>query len=245
MLSADFSQGPPVPPGQHRLTVTNPEGQSTTWEGVVTVMPAPEITSVTPDWIALGDSVDLVFYGRNFREGTHVRLSEERIGEATWVSSERLKIRLKTNPRLAGKACDVFFKLRDGPEVKVGTSLVRVSSSCLVFMVATVLLDEASANVVREFRDSLEWKLRRPLGQLRIPGRTRNYNISPPPVFEVLLPAQITVERGELISSAWARPFHQGSRIWFHINGQELSGLVLSEPFAVFSEDYFENKRMQ
>lgn len=275
-LSADFSKGPPLPPGQHRLTVTNAGGQSATWEEMVTVVPAPEITSVAPEWIVLGDTVDLLLYGKHFREGSILWLSEELIGEATRVSPNCLKIRLKTNPKMAGRACDVFLEPRDGPRTKVGGSIVYISAVCPAFMVATILLDEESARTMWEFRDSLEWKLRRPLSpelQQKFSGERRqdrrelrqkhssklrrNYNLGLPPVLigdreyileflpiiDVLLPAQITREEGALITSALARPLSQGKRIWFKINGQELSGILISKPFAVFSDDYFENKR--
>ncbi len=244
-LSADFSKGPPLPLGQQRLTVTNAGGQSATWEEAVTVAPAPEITSVAPDRIVLGDTVDLVLYGKHFLNGTTVWLNEERIGEATLVSPECLKIQLKTTPKIAGRAADVSFELQDAPKIRIGEGLVYISSGFQAFMVATVLLDEPSARAMQEFQDSLEWKLRRPLGQVRAAGVHRNYNMGPYPIAEVLLPAQITMEEGKLVSSVWARPLHQGARIWFKINGQEHSGIVISKPFAVFSDDYFENKRIK
>lgn len=246
LLSADFSKGPPLPLGPHRLTVTNPGGQSVTWEEAVTVAPPPEVTSAAPDWIVLGDVVDLVLHGKHFREGTTLWVLEERIGETTRVSPNCLKIRLKTNPKMKGGAADVFFELRDGPKTRVGERLINVSPSCPVFMVATFLLDEESAHTMPEFRNSLEWKLRPPLlGRARVPGMRKKDKVDSYPIVEVLLPAQIAREGGELVSSALERPLKEGKHIRFKIKGQELSGVLIAKPFAVFSDDYFENKRSE
>jgi hypothetical protein len=266
------------------LTVTNAGGQSAAWEEVVTVVPPPEVASVAPDRIVLGDTVELVLYGKHFQKGSVVWLGKgelESIGEATWVSPTCLKIRLKTTPKMSGRGNDVILELPDGPKTKAGETLVYINSWQQVFMVATVLLDEESAHAMREFRDSLEWKLRPPPSQelrrnygLKLRRNYRglrrnyglklrrnynldlhpNYNREVPwnynldhlyPIIDVLLPAKATREEGALVSSNSERPLSKGMHVWFKINGQGLSGTVISKPFAVFSDDYFENKRVK
>lgn len=162
MLIADFSQGAPLPIGSHAVTVTNAGGQSFTWEGLVTVVPAPEVTGVAPDRVLLGDAVDLAFYGKNFRDGTTVWMGEEPIGQATLVSPDCLKIHLRAdNSKFQGTS--ISFEPPDGPKTWVGKGIVSIVVSHPALMVASVLLDEQSARIVSELRASPEWRGRRPL----------------------------------------------------------------------------------
>lgn len=240
---------PPLPLGEYPVTVTNAGGQSVTWERGVTVVPVPEVHSVTPNRTVLGDTVDLSLYGRNLRKGTLVWFDEKhRVGEATWISPECLKVRVKTDYTMAGRASDVILDLPNGPKIKVLEDAVYINNAYEVFMVVAVLLDDQSTRAIREFEGSLEWKLKRPLGDPRFPGPRRNFNVrplpNPNPVIEVLLPAVTRMVDGkfETLDVRW-RALSKGKGVWFTLYGQELAGIVVEEPYAVFSDDYFSDKR--
>ena len=233
-ISAELEQGSSLPLGERPVTVTNPGGQSDTLKHGVTVLPLPEVDSVAPDRMAVGDTADLIIRGRHLREGMQVWFEEQEhpLGQATLISPECLQIRVTAKSSMR-RANDLILQLPNGPKLTVLQDAVHIDDAIGVFVVMAVQLDEQSSRAVGELQGTLEWKFS------HTPSRKPNTT-----VIDVLLPARVQIIGEKLqATDLRCRPLRAGESADFSFNGRELSGIVVDGPYAVFADAFFKDKR--
>jgi hypothetical protein len=83
--------------GAQNVTVTNPDGQTSTGNGILTVSSAPTISSVSPHTLGQGGTRSLTVNGTKFRSGatTSVSGTGVTVVSTTFVSSTQLTIKVK------------------------------------------------------------------------------------------------------------------------------------------------------
>ncbi len=239
-LVVELEQGkPPLPVGIQPLTVTNIKGKSineeqgihvpgssVTLEDGMEVLPVPEVRSVTPHSILLGQTADLFILGKNLRPEADVWIGEQSLGRAQQVSPECLRIRVTGSPAVSGRSLN--FQLPDGPQVPVFSNAFQVDSEHLLRMVVPIALDRESAAGLGEIRESPEWRLKRRARYPAAKGR---------PVLETVLPVYFQADGGASRYLYDGQPLRAGSPIQVKIQGRTLSGTIAAEPFPVFSDD--------
>lgn len=229
--------------GEHPVTVTNEGGQSVTLEGAVVTLPVPEVDSVVPNRVVVGDTVELEIRGRHLREGIRVWFEEQErpLGVATFVSPELLRLRFTADGTMR-RENDLILELPNGPKVTALANAVAIDDALDVFMVLGVLLDDRSRHALRDLGQSLDWKFKRPMNRARFSSRSRNFNLDAP--FEIILPGRVWKKGGRFETmDIRYRPLRRGGSVDFSLEGRELSGTIVEGPFTVFPEDFFRHRK--
>lgn len=228
----------PLPLGEQDVTVTNLGGQSVTWERAVTVLPAPEVHSIEPDTLRLGETVDLFLHGHNLREGTLVWLGEHLMGEARHVSPECLRIEVTGTPTISMES--LILQLPNGPKTEMMERAMKIRSSSPVLVVVDILLDEKGRAALESLRQRPEWRVKRLLRNLDLPLARRNFNSSP--VVEVVVPALLQGGHGVYRYEYGGQQLRVGEFIRVLVDGRKVSGTVAARPFALLADDTLKAK---
>lgn len=223
----------PLPLGEYPVTIVNKEGQSVTLKRGVTVLPPPEVHSIEPDTLRLGETADLFLHGSHFRKGTRIWFNEREMGEARYVSPECLRIEVTGSAEINREP--LFLQIPDGPKIEMMDRPLKIRSASPVLVVVTILPDEKGRAGLESLRQRPEWQGRRGVRKLTLTRAQRK--LKQFPVVEVVVPARLFGGHGVYRYEYGGQQLRVGKFIRVVVNGQKISGTVVKKPYALFVDD--------
>ncbi len=228
---------PPLPLGPQPVTVVGAEGRTSRLEQGVTVIPAPEVVSVEPRALALGDTGVLLIRGRHLRDGTTAILDPSGpSGKGSLISPDCLRVEVSARPeQLTSGWKDLVLHPEGGPRLVAIHAAVNLEDSVRLLLIVDVLLDEEGAKFLPELEALPEWRLRR----VAAPQKGQR------PRVQILVPARMKVEPsfrplafGKNVQYLYeGKPLRKADSIAVPVRGRMLTGILAEEPHAVFVDE--------